>query len=146
MVKDITEKLRKHLAGGVKTECRVVYLLAEIRKILEAEKPNPRPVAVWMFCHWALHVNLTRSHTTSDFLEQIDAFTISKNITGLPEPDGTFSIADEQRLTRDLLFLTNLRVQLRNFLQSHKLSTRLCDRDTSWFAFLSAFAYAKARL
>src|SRR2546426_10116453 len=83
MIKDITEKLRKHLAGGVRTECRVVYLLAEIRKILEEEKPDPRPMALWMFCHWALHVNLSRSGTTAHFLEQIDAFTISKNIKDL---------------------------------------------------------------
>ena len=63
MTNDIIEKLRKHLAGGVRTECRVVYLLAAIRKTLEDEKPNPRALALWMFCHWALHVNLSHSPT-----------------------------------------------------------------------------------
>src|SRR5207253_9831572 len=60
MTNEIIKKLRKHLVGGVRTECRVGYLLAKIRKILEDEKPNPRPLALWMFCHWALHVNLSR--------------------------------------------------------------------------------------
>jgi hypothetical protein len=119
----------------------VVYLLAQIRKILEDEKLDPRPMALWMFCHWALHVNLTHSSTTAHFLEQIDAYTISHNIYGLPEPDGKFSFVDQHRLSKDLLFLTNFRDQLRTFLQSKKLSTRLCDRDRSWFAFLSAYAY-----
>src|SRR5438093_11678842 len=49
MTNDIIEKLRKRLAGGVRTECRVVYLLAAIRKTLEDEKPNPRPLALWVF-------------------------------------------------------------------------------------------------
>jgi hypothetical protein len=140
MTKDIIEKLRKHLAGGVRTECRVVYLLAEIRKILEDEKPNPRPMALWMFCHWALHVNLSHSNTTSHFLGQIDAFTMKKNIIGLPEPDGNFTFIDEYNLTKDLLFLTNFRQQLKDFLRSKSLSTRLCDDDKSWFGFVSAYA------
>jgi len=140
MTNDIIEKLRKHLVGGVRTECRVVYLLAEIRKMLEDEKPNPRPLALWMFCHWALHVNLSRSGTTSHFLHRIDAFTINKNIRGLPEPDGKFSFIDEHNLNKDLLFLGNFRQQLRDFLQSNKQSTRLCDNDKSWFRFLSAYA------
>lgn len=133
-------KLRNHLGGGVRTECRVVYLLAEIRKILEYEKPDPRPMALWMFCHWALHVNLTRSGTTSHFLEQIEAYTISQNIYGLPAPDGKFSFVDQHNLSKDLLYLSNFRDQLRAFLRSKKLSTRLCDRDKSWFAFLTAYA------
>jgi hypothetical protein len=140
MTKDIIAKLRKHLAGGVMTECRVVYLLAEIRKLLEDERPNPRPTALWMFCHWAVLVNLSRSSTTSHFLNQIDAFTISQNIHGLPEPDGRFSFVDQHNLSKDLLFLTNFRQQLREFLGSKKLSTRLCDNDKSWFGFLSAYA------
>jgi hypothetical protein len=140
MIKDVTEKLRRHLAGGVKTECRVVYLLAQIRKILEEEKPKPRPMALWMFCHWALHVNLSRSGATSHFLHQIDAFTINKNIKGLPKPDGKFSFADEHCLSKDLLFLTNFRQQLRDFLHCKKFSTRICDNDKSWFGFMSAYA------
>ena len=35
MKNDIVDKLRDHLTQGVDTECDVVYLLAEIRKVLD---------------------------------------------------------------------------------------------------------------
>ena len=74
MTRDIIGKLRDHLAEPVETECAVVYLLAEVRKILEREKPDPKPFALWMHCHWALHVNLTRTPTTIAFLHRVDDF------------------------------------------------------------------------
>ena len=47
MNKDITRKLRNHLSQPVNTECAVVYLLAEVRKILERDKLDPKPFALW---------------------------------------------------------------------------------------------------
>jgi len=51
MTKDIIAKLHEHLSRPVDTECTVVYLLAEVRKILERDKPDPKPIALWMYCH-----------------------------------------------------------------------------------------------
>ena len=49
-----------------------MYLLAECRKLFP--EVNPVPFALNMYCNWALHVDLDRSKTTKEFLEQVDGF------------------------------------------------------------------------
>src|SRR5262245_38999047 len=103
------------------SECKVVYLLAEIRKILEDEDPQPRPLALLMHCHWALHVDLTRPGTTSDFLQRIDNF-IFPYVSGQKAPQEV----DEYLLSLDFIYLQSLRDELHSFLNSHGLPTSIC--------------------
>jgi hypothetical protein len=138
MTKDIVSKLRVHLSKPVDTECAVVYLLAEVRKLLENERPDPKPYALWMFCHWALHVNLTQSATTSNLLERIDRFVL-KNVAGFHD-DGTFAVSDEESLKREFVFLDTFRQELRDFLNEYRLPVELSDADKHWFNFLAAYA------
>jgi hypothetical protein len=59
MIPDIITKLQRELARPVVSECQVVYLLVEIRKIIDAE-PDPRPwKALKLYCDWAVHTELT---------------------------------------------------------------------------------------
>jgi hypothetical protein len=51
-------KLNAFLADPVDSECKVVYLLCEVRKLLERVPAHQRPFALNMYCHWALHVDL----------------------------------------------------------------------------------------
>src|SRR5437016_11937076 len=78
MTKDIIAKIRKHLDNRVDTEYGVVYLLAEVRKVIEDEKPRPWPLALWLHCNWALHVDLSQTNTTLDFLRRIDEFIMNR--------------------------------------------------------------------
>lgn len=139
MTKDIISKLRDHLSRPINTECAVVYLLAEVRKILDKVQQEPKPFALWMYCHWALHVDLTHSRTTLTFLKPVDDFIVN-TVAGF-EPDDSYQMLDSHRLFCDLIFLDTFRSQLRQFLQDHDhLPTELCDRDDWWFPFLSAYA------
>ena len=61
----IIEKLRRQLVDPVDAECKVVYVLCEIRKVLEKDPPGL--FALRMHCHWALHVDLTRPNTRRTF-------------------------------------------------------------------------------
>jgi hypothetical protein len=79
----IVEKLRQHLSAPVDTECKVVYLLCEIRKLLDKKTTDPKLLALRqlftlrLFCNWALHINLSQP-TTMALLEKVDAaFVIS---------------------------------------------------------------------
>ena len=114
MTKDIIGKLREHLSKPVDTECSVVYLLAEIRKLLDRDKPDPKPFALWMYCHWALHVDLTKSNTTRRFLKQVDDF-ITSIVAGFP-PNGTYTLIDSHNLFEDFVYLDAFRTQLRDIL------------------------------
>jgi hypothetical protein len=138
MTKDIIGKLRDHLAGPVDTECAVVYLLAEVRKILEREKPDPKPFALWMHCHWALHVNLTKTLTTEAFLHRVDDF-VTATVHGLT-PNGPYTMIDSHDLFREFVYLDTFRAQLREFFETSKLPVELCVNDSKWFKFLEKYA------
>ncbi len=68
----IVEKLRAILDDAVDSECKVVYVLAETRKLLETYPPNPFPFALKLYCHWALHVDLESRGTTLPFLQKVE--------------------------------------------------------------------------
>ena len=138
MHNDIIRKLRDHLELPLDTECSVVYLLAEIRKVLERQPRDEKPFALLMYCHWALHVDLTRSTTTAPFLRAIDSYVVS-HVEGYGG-NSNFLFSEQHALFEEFLHLRTFRKQLRLFLHAHDLHTDLCDNDTSWFNFLSAYA------
>jgi hypothetical protein len=136
--KDIVEKLRHHLTHGVDTECDVVYLLTEIRKVLDEDDPTHTFGALWMYCHWALHVDLDSPKTTIEFLKRVDLW-ICNNIAYL-RPRPPWELMDEVSLFRDFLYLETLRRELSTFLKLYKLPTEITDVDEKWFSFLAAYA------
>ncbi len=140
MEHSIVRKLRDHLSLRIKTECAVVYLLAQVRKLLDPEKRGDKWFALTMYCNWALHVNLTWPKTTKEFLERVDAF-ILKTVHPYDENPGTvFSFIDEHHLFREFVYLDSFRYQLRELLERHNLPTTLCEDNSEWFTFLSAYA------
>jgi tetratricopeptide (TPR) repeat protein len=62
MKDDIVEKPREHLSDDIETECKVVYLLCEIRKPME--NFGPAPSGLTFYRHSTLHVDFTRPSTT----------------------------------------------------------------------------------
>jgi hypothetical protein len=132
----IVEKLRVELNGPVDTEPKVVYLLCETRKLLDYRDPKPTPSPLRMFCHWALHVELTGRGTTKPFVEQVDV-VVSNLLNGITTGD---TMPAENALFREFAFFDTFRNELRTFLADHGLPVRLCDDDEKWFAFLEAYA------
>lgn len=138
MTKDMVSKLHLHLEKPVDTECSVVYLLAEVRKLLDRDDPKHRYAALWMYCHWALHVDLDLPKTTSDFLKQVDLW-VTNNIAYLV-PSGPWKFIQEYYLFRDFIYLDTFRKQLRLFLTAYKLPKEICTNESKWFEFISAYA------
>lgn len=138
MTNAIVAKLKKHLADPVDTECAVVYLLAEVRKLLERHDRQHRQSVVWMYCHWALHVDLGSPQTTLEFLKQVDVW-VTNTVAGLV-PRGPWRFQQEIYLFRDFIYLDAFRSQLKFVLASFDLPTDLCDEESKWFEFLSAYA------
>jgi len=138
MTKDIISKLKTHLEHRVETECGALYLLAEIRKLLERDDPKHQSFALWMYCHWALHVDLSGLDTTKQFLLPIDALVFNK-ISGFGG-DPFYNPLTEDLLFRELIFLDTFRDQLKAFLMQYGLPTEICDNEDSWFSFVEAYA------
>lgn len=131
--KAIVEKLRAVLSGPVDSEYKVVYVLAETRKVLETYPPDPMPFALKMYCHWALHIDLDRPGTTLPFLERADQH--AANVLA-----GSKNIVEEHQMLREFVFLDTFKLQFKNFLQIYNLPTAICDEDQRWHEFLKHYA------
>ena len=83
MEKDILKKLKSELIGGIDTEPKVLYLLAEIRKIMSLT--GNRTVSLKVFSDWALHHELTYRNTityfSNKFEPHIDINATSKEVS-----------------------------------------------------------------
>jgi hypothetical protein len=133
MKDQIVEKLRAAVSEKMASESLVVYILAESRKLVEKHPLDPMPFTLKMYCHWALHVDLTNPVTTETFLQRVDKFVESFLA-------GNEDIAEEHRMFREFAFWDTFRQQFRSFLSAYGLPTALCDEDERWHDFLRYYA------
>ena len=138
MVEDILQKIRKHLERPIEREADVVYLLAEVRKIIYAEKPRPWPLSLWMYCNWAVHTDLGEPDTTRDFLRRVDDYVLS-NVQGYNSETQRDFIA-EHMMSMDFIYLQGLREELRNLLGRYGIVCALCEDDNQWYRFVQELA------
>jgi len=129
----IEAKLRQALNEDITREKDVMYILGESWKLLE-KLGTASHFALTLYCHWALHADLTRPNTTLDFLTRVDRF-----IEG--ELDHRkLNVADNHRMFREFIFLDTFRKELRAFFANFALPTALCDEDQRWHEFLNLYA------
>ena len=69
---DIIKKLKKELDRGIASEARAVYLLTEVRKLIERDKAKGAYRNLKFHCDWVLHAKLT-GPGAQDILRQFDA-------------------------------------------------------------------------
>lgn len=60
MIPDIITKLQAELSAGIKTEAQVIYLMAQIRKIIEQEQSEDEFDFLFFHCNWVLHPRMDR--------------------------------------------------------------------------------------
>jgi len=96
----IVAKLRDALSDRIDSECKVVYILVETRKLLETYPPNPLPFALKLYCHWALHVDLDNPNTTLPFLERVETYVeglFAGDLSDHPKPANEGHLKTGQR-------------------------------------------------
>jgi hypothetical protein len=124
----ILRKLAEHLRLGIKTECQVVYLLAEIRKLLDREEDKDgRYHSLRMYCNWALHIELENKQA-QEIVRTIDALypkIIQENLT-----------KGEKDEIRAVFTLDRFRGELSQFLRKRELPD---FSDAEWNSFLACF-------
>jgi hypothetical protein len=138
MTKDIVGKLTSFLNESVDTECKVVYLLAEVRKLLERDDPEYKMGSLWMYCHWALHVDLESPKTTEGLLERVDRWVT--NTVAYLSPSGPWTFREEFNLFKDFVYLNTFRHQLQTFLAAYGLPTTICSDSDHWNRFIQEYS------
>lgn len=124
--KNIIEKLRKFLQNHSKfeEECEVVYLMVEIRKILECGGKSYKTLR--FYCNWVLHKELSQEKTTK-LLSDIFELNVDLKKSGRENAHNIKSIG------KDFFILKTFRKELEEFLKDHKLPMDLLKKN--WWTF-----------
>lgn len=130
----IVEKLNKFLSErqNITEEYEVVYLMVELRKLLDREKDQNKSNSeslVRFHADWALHTS--KDHITVPMraiMQKID-----DSIDTYPK-NGDISF----------LLLPDFRTELLQLLEEYSLPTEFCKSDTNWLTFMVALTQVLA--
>ena len=131
MKSDIIEKIRGLLTTlPISDEPRTVYLLAQVRKVFEHDRPLRQALPTLQFyCNWALHTKLDRL-SAEMFLNAVDPVL---TLVG----DHTY---EAQQMLDALLTLNAFRAELRLFLTHNGLEASISDNDEYWRTFVQTYS------
>src|SRR5579863_4303820 len=88
MTPDIIRKLTSELAEPITTERQVVYILCQVRKIVDRDSNKQRWKSLKLYCDWAMHPDLTFDSRTRPFIQEIENYllaTMSPEGTGVSQ-------------------------------------------------------------
>lgn len=135
MKPDLIAKLAVQLERPVSSEPHAMYIMVEIRKLLDITKLKADYPGLLFHCDWAVHAFLERSSISRDitaFFESIHAFTND------PDPGKLFSIWTDRM--NSLIGVETLQAEMRTFLRSQGLPTEISDKRSRWTKFMSHYA------
>ena len=125
---EIQEKLNNFLIKYqlFKEESQVVYLLVEIRKILEHDNEKNFKLLKF-FCDWTVHTKKDRS------MEGI--IKIAMEINNLVSSVDKIT-TEQNEIILKFFEMKELRQELLDFLNAHLLFNKICTEDKAWKAFV----------
>jgi hypothetical protein len=138
----IEKKLNRECKEPITSERQVVYILAEIRKLLELENGQNRYPSLNFYCNWALHSRISSSAEARRIVEIFDrAERFFVQMENTP--------AGQQVLDPDLVWmdqlnpeveLQNLKREFREFCDLHHITGLLVSDEEEWLRFLQQYA------
>lgn len=143
MVPDLLSKLTGTLSKPIRTECQVVYLMVEIRKLMDRReeerrkgmsegdqrKLRPEFPVLKLFCDWAVHINIEWNREAEPLLREFDGAVESvKAGNGIPLSFLQF------------LSLSHFRDEFARFLNVNGLPTHLVEDGDAWELFLDLYS------
>jgi hypothetical protein len=126
----IVEKLDLLISNGIQTEAQVVYLLVEVRKLLEMQQRKHEFEALVFHCDWVVHAQLSGA-TAQYYLSHINRMQHS-NVTGELH-------ADEWEEVAPLIGAQRFHEDLRTVLRLEGISSAVCDEPSKWTSFMSLY-------
>jgi hypothetical protein len=131
----ILAKLEILLAKGIKNEADALYLIVEVRKLLEQQQAKKRYEYLTFHCDWALHATLEGA-TAQKILKLFDAANIHLR-TGVELDDLPGLLRMEiERISK----MSYFEDQLEGFLKGNGIPTLARTRSDGWIHFLHLYA------
>jgi len=125
---EIVDKLDKFLLkhSPFSEECEVVYLLVEIRKILEHDQDSNFKVLKF-FCDWSVHTQKDR--------QMAGIIDIASKIDQLVSTVDKITTEQHEQILK-FFEMSELRDELSKFFTMHSLPLALCEGDSNWSSFV----------
>jgi len=128
IIKKLKSFLRKH--SPMTEECHVVYLMVEIRKVLEGnEIGNDKYPLLRFYCDWVMHAKKDR--ITKEIKEIMDRI------------DRSYTLEDKKRRGKidfrdniKFIYMSELRKEMKKFFQDFDLPCDLVKYNDKWLPFL----------
>ena len=131
----IIAKLELLLAKGVRTESDALYLMVEVRKLLEQQHAKQQYEYLTFHCDWALHATLAGT-TAQKILKLFDAANIHlKTGVELHNLSGLLRM-EIDRISKMRYFED----QLEGFLKANGIPALASTRSDGWIHFLHLYA------
>ena len=138
MKNDIVAKLAHELAKEVTSEPQAVYLLVELRKLIELNKDETQYASLKFHCDWVAHPVLqgTAAQNIVRLFDQYQGLIDEHALDAeKPVPDMSFMGQLGPTLT-----LTNFRNELNAYLRLQGLDPSLANDNKKWATFLTYYA------
>jgi hypothetical protein len=124
----IIEKLEGHLREDIRTEAAVVYLLVELRKLMEHDKSKSQFPVLNFYCNWVVHTKLDASPIADKIIRLFDdmqAYMVSAKNAPAPIKE-----------LKSLLDQSSLRAELWKMLKRVGLpAAPICGSTAAWNSF-----------
>ncbi len=139
MKSEILEKLDTFLSTHIpfKEECEAVYLMVELRKLMDREEEGkkkrkrteegPFPL-IRCYSDWAVHT--AKDYITPSIANVMNRINELLSTKGTPYPKND---------NIDFLFLPELREEMKHLFSEYHLTTTLCSDEDTWKHFISVF-------
>jgi hypothetical protein len=135
MIPHIITKLQNEISVGLRTEAQVVYVLAEIRKIIEQNDLEENYKYLLFHCNWALHSKMDRAAAQEVLVHFDEAHAILRS--GIELHDLPTEL---QREIKAISGMTKFEEELSLFLQNHQIIDLTANGPDSWPHFLQLYA------
>jgi hypothetical protein len=133
MRNEIIEKLRPILTQSVETEERVVYIMVEVRKLMEhANLPDNQLVTLRFFCNWVAHTKLTRG-------EGVEIVKLMNDLYAA-RLSGQWMTDEQHQRLHGLFSFDTFRQQLLGFLRAQGLNWAMIELLPEWIKFVRHYA------
>ncbi len=135
----IIEKLERELRGPIASERQIVYLLVEIRKLIELNQGGANYRSLKFSCDWVAHPVL-KGPEAQNVVRQFDQYQ--------EMIEEMHSATHGQRLTvsmdfmsglSEILRLSKFRRELGEYLRRQGLDSSISDDDQKWTGFLAHY-------
>jgi hypothetical protein len=130
----IITKLERLLANGIRSEAEAVYLMVEVRKLLEHQNARQQYEYLTFHCDWALHAKLS-GRIAQRILTFFDAANIHLKAGAEMEQLPNLPRIEIERISKMEYFER----QLDCFLKANSLETLCSTRADGWTHFLHLY-------